>query len=151
MHSQRDHSDAGQADEPEPTLAELVTSLAGRLRSAWRDGLAPWGLSPHQGRALLVVALEPELRLTDLASRLRIAPRSATEVVDALVEAGLAERHTDDTDRRATLIGLTSKGRTTVRAIRDAREKMATGVFDRISERDRVQLQRILGRLTEDR
>ena len=73
------------AEEAEPTLAELVTALAGRLRSAWRDGLAPYGLSPHQGRALLVVALNPGLRPTDLATRLRIAPRSVTEVVDTVV------------------------------------------------------------------
>src|SRR6478672_3884754 len=89
-------------------------AVAGRLRSAWRDGLAPWGLSPHQGRALLVVALTPGLRPTDLASRLRISPRSVTEVVDGLVEAGLLERTPDPRDRRAVSLDLTAEGQAQV-------------------------------------
>ena len=59
---------------------------AGRaqLRRRWRDVLAPWDLSPHQARALGVVARRDGVRLTDLAEALHIAPRSATEVADGL-------------------------------------------------------------------
>ena len=134
----------------EPTLAELVTAVAGRLRSAWRDGLAPWGLSPHQGRALPVVALTPGLRPTDLASRLRISPRSVTEVVDGLVEAGLLERTPDPRDRRAVSLDLTAEGQAQVRAIRQSREQVAGTLFDTLSAHDREQLQRILGSLVAD-
>ena len=140
-----------EPDEPgEPTLAELVTALAGRLRSAWRDGLAPYGLSPHQGRALLVVALNPRLRPTDLATRLRIAPRSVTEVVDGLVAAGLLERTPDPEDRRAVLLDLTEQGHQQVRAIQASREQVAGTLFDTISPRDRDQLRRILGALVHE-
>ena len=134
----------------EPTLAELVTAVAGRLRSAWRDWLAPWGLSPHQGRALLVVALTPGLRPTDLASRLRISPRSVTEVVDGLVQAGLLERTPDPRDRRAVSLDLTAEGHAQVRAIQQSREQVAGTLFDTLSARDREQLQRILGSLVAD-
>ena len=134
----------------EPTLAELLTAAAGRLRAAWRDGLAPYGLSPHQGRALLVVALTPGLRPTDLAARLRIAPRSVTEVVDGLADAGLVERTPDPTDRRAVTLDLTSEGRAQVSAIRASREAVARTLFDTLSPHDRDQLRRILGVLVED-
>jgi DNA-binding MarR family transcriptional regulator len=140
----------GPAEEAEPSLAELVTALAGRLRSAWRDGLAPYGLSPHQGRALLVVALNPGLRPTDLATRLRIAPRSVTEVVDGLVAAGLLERTPDPQDRRAVLLSLTDEGHRQVRAIQASREEVAATLFDTISPDDRDQLRRILGALVHD-
>jgi DNA-binding MarR family transcriptional regulator len=138
------------AEEAEPSLAELVTALAGRLRSAWRDGLAPYGLSPHQGRALLVVALNPGLRPTDLATRLRIASRSVTEVVDGLVAAGLLERTPDPQDRRAVLLSLTDEGHRQVRAIQASREEVAGTLFDTISPDDRDQLRRILGALVHD-
>ena len=45
-----------------------------------------------------------------LAEHLRIAPRSATEVVDDLQERGLVERAPDPADRRATLVRLTEAG-----------------------------------------
>lgn len=145
MHSPR-------LEEPtEPTLAELVTAVAGRLRSAWREGLAPYGLSPHQGRALLVVALAPGLRPTDLAARLRIAPRSVTEVVDGLVDAGLLERTPDPQDRRAVLLSLTAQGHDLVAAIRASRQQVAGTLFDSLSAADREQLRRILTRLVPER
>ena len=140
-------------DVPEavdPTLAELVTAAAGRLRAAWRDGLAPYGLSPHQGRALLVVALAPGLRPTDLAARLRIAPRSVTEVVDGLVEAGLLQRTPDPTDRRAVTLDLTAEGHTQVKAIQASREEVAGTLFDTLPARDRAELRRILMTLVVD-
>jgi DNA-binding MarR family transcriptional regulator len=126
------------------TLAELVTTLAGRLRAAWRDGLSPWGLSPHQGRALLVIALRPGLRSTDLADRLRIAPRSVTEVVDGLVEAGLVERRPDPDDRRAMSLHITTEGGGLVEQIQKSREQVADTLFDRLSAQDQATLHRLL-------
>ncbi|MDD0859754.1 MarR family transcriptional regulator [Arthrobacter alpinus] len=41
-----------------------------------------------------------DVRLKDLAERLRIAPRSATEVVDQLEAKGLVRREADPSDRR---------------------------------------------------
>ena len=146
MHSPR----RADAEPVEPTLAELVTAVAGRLRSAWRDGLAPYGLSPHQGRALLVVALAPGLRPTDLAARLRIAPRSVTEVVDGLVDAGLLERTPDPQDRRAVLLTLTAQGHDQVSAIQASRQAVAGTLFDALSDADRDQLRRILTRLVPE-
>lgn len=131
-------------------MAELVTALAGRLRSAWRDGLAPWGLSPHQGRALLVIALREDLRPGELASRLRISPRSVTEVVDSLVDAGLVERRPDPKDRRATTLHLTGEGSRLVDEVQASRSQVADQLFDTLSERDRAQFYRTLRKLTGD-
>ena len=131
----------------DPPLGELVTTVATRLRAAWREGLAPWGLSPHQGRALLVVALRPGLRPTDLAVRLDIAPRSATEVVDGLVDAGLLVRTPSPEDRRAVTLDLTAEGRDRVEAIRTSRAEAADTFFDVLSAEDRAQLARHLAAL----
>jgi DNA-binding MarR family transcriptional regulator len=42
------------------------------------------------------------MRLSELSEHLHIAPRSATEVVDALESRGLVRRRPDPDDRRAT-------------------------------------------------
>ena len=45
--------------------------------------------------------------MSELAARLDIARRSATSVVDELVERGLVERHADPADRRAVAVVVT--------------------------------------------
>jgi len=84
------------------------------------------------------------LRLSDLAERLRIVPRSTTEVVDALEAAGLAERRPDPADRRATLVALTARGTEVAEAARTARAAGAARFFATLSPADRADLARIL-------
>jgi DNA-binding MarR family transcriptional regulator len=88
------------------------------------------------------------LRPGELAEHLRIAPRSATEVVDDLQERGLVERRPDPADRRATLVALTAAGAEVGEAIRAARQAEADRFFGSLSEQDRAELTRILRTLT---
>ena len=71
-------------------LADLLQRLMRRLRRAQAERLAPLGLTPAQERALRVISRSEEpLRMTELADRLGIVPRSVTTVIDALEQAGL--------------------------------------------------------------
>ena len=97
--------DDERSDGPEQgSLAETFWQVARRLRHQSREALAPWGVSPSQLRALGVLLRHGAVRSGELAEHLRIAPRSATEVVDALAERGLVERRPDPEDRRATQV-----------------------------------------------
>lgn len=89
------------------------------------------------------------MRLSELSEHLRIAPRSVTEVVDALESRGLAERRPDPADRRATLAGLTDRGAGVLDAIRAARGTEAERIFGRLSATDRAHLARILRKLRD--
>jgi len=134
------------AVDPDP-LADLFWSVAGRLRVLGRATLAPWDISPSHARALGVLLRQGDLRLSELSDHLHIAPRSATEVVDALQERGLAERHPDPHDRRATLVGLTAAGREAGESIRAARAAEAQAFFGVLDDDDRAALTRILTHL----
>jgi len=89
------------------------------------------------------------IRLSDLSGRLHIAPRSATEVVDALESRGLVERRPDPGDRRATLVEVTEQGASVLDAIRAVRGTEAERVFGRLSQTDRAHLARILRKLRD--
>src|ERR1700691_3054950 len=66
------------------------------------EGLAPLGLTPAQERALRLIARgEEPPRMTELADRLGIVPRSLTTVIDALEKAGLVRREIGPRHRRA--------------------------------------------------
>jgi DNA-binding MarR family transcriptional regulator len=131
-------------DEPEESLAEAFRGVARQLRHQTQRALAPWDVTPSQARALGVLTRHGPMRLGALSEYLRIAPRSATEVVDALVEAHLVERRPDPDDRRAILVAPTSRGEEVAAKIRAARAAEAEGFFARLDEADRASLARIL-------
>src|SRR6202046_1367064 len=92
-------------------LADLLQRQIRRLRRAQAHRLAPLGLTPGQERALRIITRSEEpLRMTELADRLGIVPRSVTTVIDALEEAGLVRREIDPHKRRAIRLHLTDRG-----------------------------------------
>jgi DNA-binding MarR family transcriptional regulator len=133
-------------DEP---LSDAFWSVARQLREASHESLAPWDITPAQLRALRVLKHHETLRLSELSDHLRIAARSATEVVDALESRGLIQRRPDPSDRRATLVELTEHGASVLDAIRAARGTEAERVFGRLSQTDRAHLARILRKLRD--
>ena len=138
-------------DEPaaDDNLAELFWSVARNLRHRNKDALEPLHVSPSHGRALAVLLRHGPMRPGALAEQLRIAPRSATEVVDDLQERGLVVRAPDPADRRAILLTLTDLGTATGAAIKAARQAAAERFFAGLSEGDRAELARILRELRD--
>jgi len=132
-------------------LGEQLGAVARRLRSASMASLAAWDVTPSQMRAVRKLTTRPDgLRSSELAHHLHIAPRSATEVVDALEAKGLVQRSPDPTDRRATLVSLTPRGRELTDEVRRARGAESERLFDRLSRTDRDHLSRILHRLLDE-
>lgn len=128
-------------------LVDVFWTVARRLRHVSAEALARWDLSPSQARALSVLAHHGEMRPGELARALRIAPRSATEVVDGLTDRGLCERVPDPHDRRATQLRLTDAGIRTADGVRAARGEEVEALFGHLSPDDRAELGRILGEL----
>ena len=132
-------------------LADLLQRLTRRLRRAQADRLAPLGLTPAQERALRIVTRgEEPLRMTELADRLGIVPRSVTTVIDALEQAGLVRRETDPRNRRAIRLHLTDRGRAVRDDMREARRRAAEDLFAPMSAEDRKALAELLSLLDED-
>lgn len=137
--------------EPEsPDLGDLVMRVARTLRRRGAEAMAPWDIAPHHARALKVIGRHERIRPGELAGHLRVAPRSVTDVVDALEERGLLAREPDASDRRATVLVLTASGRQLVREIGSARRADADTYFARLSASDRASLQRILRTLDDE-
>ena len=129
----------------QPDTGDLVMALARRVRRAYAEALAEWHVTPSQSRALRVLASRPEgMRPSVLADELRIAPRSATEVADALEERGWVQRADDPTDRRATTLTLTGEGHELVGRIEDVRRRASEQVLDVLPAAQRRTLHEIL-------
>jgi DNA-binding MarR family transcriptional regulator len=133
------------ANEDPVQLADLLHRLTKRLRRAQAERLAPLGLTPAQERALRMIARGDEPpRMTELADRLGIVPRSLTTVIDALEEAGLVRREIDPRNRRAILLRLTDRGTAVRDDLREARRRAAEDLFAPLSAADRKALADLL-------
>ena len=114
-----------------------------------QETLAPWEITPAHLRALRTLKRRGTMRLSELSEHLHIAPRSTTEVVDALESRDLVRRRADPGDRRATLVEVTEPGVAILDAIRAVRGTEAERVFSRLSPADRADLARILAKLRD--
>lgn len=148
--------DHDEAEDPEAMDAtQLLPLLARHLRHQRSQELEEFGLTPSQARAFAVVnrCLDHggELRLSALAERLRIAPRSATEVVDALQDKGLVRRVPSPGDRRAVAVEVTDAGaelRDQMRRVLGAaRRARADDLFSTLDDEERERLTALLRKL----
>jgi DNA-binding MarR family transcriptional regulator len=137
-------------DDGSTELGDLLMRVARAQRHRWRESLEPWHLSPSHSRALHVVGHREDVRLSDLAEALHIAPRSATEVVDGLAERGLVERRPDPADRRAVQVALTPAGRALLVEVDAARAVALRDLFARLSAQERGELTRLLRVLADE-
>lgn len=129
---------------PDADLGELLLHAAHQFRRSWAESLGRWDLSPHQAMALRTAHAEDGGRVSDLAARLRIAARSATEVVDSLEERGLVRRCPSPTDRRAVLVQVTEEGRALATRVEGARKEAQLAILDRLDVSERQQLEQLL-------
>ena len=130
-------------DEP---LSEAFWAVARQLRETSQETLAPWDLTPAHLRALRMLNRHGTMRLSELSDHLHIAPRSTTDVADALESRDLVRRRADPADRRATLVEVTERGAAILEAIRGTE---AERVFGRLSPADRADLARFLRQLRD--
>lgn len=135
--------------DPQASLPELIRMAARQLRSRTLAAYEPVGLTPHQARALRLIGSDPGVRPSVLAERLRVAPRSATDVVDALAARGLVTRRADPADRRALRLSPTPEGSELIEQADQVRDREHEAWLAGLSEHDRDQLRRLLQRLVE--
>jgi len=149
--SGRDEAARAQSGPADPagdeSLADAFGAVARQLREKSAETLAPWDITPAHLRALRTLARHGTMRLSELSDHLQIAPRTATEVVDALQARDLVRRRADPGDRRAILAEVTERGAGVLAEIRATRGGEAGRVFGRLSLAERAELARILSEL----
>ena len=140
-------------------LAEALRSLQWRLRRRSHADVDDLGITPAQGRVLRVVGHgaqgprdsrcgEQRLpRMGEVAERMRIAPRSLTDLVDPLETAGLLRRTQDPTNRRSLVLELTPEGEEVLDALRERSRATAATAFAVLDEEERAQLLALVRRV----
>ena len=132
------------------SLAEVSLRVPRQTRRDPQRRIAPLGLSPHQSRALRVIGEAGPLRPSDVAERLGIVARSATDSISGLVSAGYVERRTDPADGRAHLLALSASGQAALAEVYRARNEVASEFFGRLDPTQRATPAALLRALVAD-
>jgi DNA-binding MarR family transcriptional regulator len=138
-------------EELSAQLGETIVRIARRLRRSSTRSLEPFGLSDSEARVLRLIARsDSPLRMSEIAKKIEVVPRSATTVVAGLEAKGLANREIAVEDRRSILVRPTKAGLRLVADLGRARAEAAVALFGRLDPTDRVELLRILSGLLPD-
>lgn len=116
-------------------LRVSVMRLSRRLRNE-RD--VSDDMSSNQMAVLFTLARSGPLTIGDLAAEEKVQPPSMTRTVNSLVEKGLIERGTHETDRRIAVITLSGAGG---RVIDESRRRKEAWLHQRLCELTPAQRQ----------
>ena len=117
-----------RAEHWEATL-DRVLELTVLLGRDMTDSLAREGLTVSRAHLLWQLRQRGPCTQATLAGDLRVTPRTITALVDGLVATGFVTREPHPTDRRATLITFTQRGRTAAQALVDGHRQLARLLF----------------------
>ncbi|GLX66452.1 MarR family winged helix-turn-helix transcriptional regulator [Paenibacillus glycanilyticus] len=106
-------------------------------------------LSGPRLRFLISVQEAGQIKMSDIAAKLGIKPRTVTQFVDALEQAKLIVRTPDPDDRRATFIRLSETAPPLIEHARHAMSESADKALSALSPEDRGQLLRLLHQLSQ--
>lgn len=133
-------------------LSELVVHvfrLDGLLKAAG-DALAePAGQTTARWRVLAALEHGP-MTVAQIASAWWLARQSVQRVADLLARDGLVTYEVNPAHRRAQLVRLTPRGRSTLTRIRAAQREWANALGDRIGADDLRTANQILARVIEE-
>lgn len=118
-----------------------------KLYEDFIHSLSAWGITPSRFSALVLIANNKDLKLTDLSRILNVARSGAVTLVDALSDLGYVARHASTTDRRAFRLQLTPKGKKALTQITRAVREHDQHIVSMLTATEQTQLMRLLERM----
>lgn len=133
----------------ESQIGHLLRRAHQRHTAFFEKGLGDLDLTTTQFAALVKIGDRGEVSQNLLGRLTAMDPATIQGVIQRLMARGLIDRRPDPNDRRATLLRLSTSGRTLTReAIRRAHH-VSKGVLEPLTPDDRAQLTGLLRKLTD--
>jgi DNA-binding MarR family transcriptional regulator len=105
--------------EPAEELRYLFLAVQREGNRALTDALAPLELTPAQAEVLQVLEQYGSLTLVELGERLVCENGSPSRLVTSMVDKGLIQKTTSETDRRASKLTLSQRSRDLMPALNE--------------------------------
>ena len=130
--------------DPPSTLLYLMKQVELAVRAELDNLATPQGLTALQYTALTVLERHPDLTGAHLARHSFVTGQSTADMVTALVNRGLIERHRDPADRRRLVLALTGDGRRLLRRMRPQVAALQDRMLAPLSPEQAAELRHLL-------
>ena len=128
-------------------LGQAYFELHHHLHRLVDQTMSSAGLSLARAKVLMRLSERGPMNQATLAGLLGFAPRSVTDIVDALERDGMVTRTEDKTDRRARIVALSPAGHDALAVAQLTRRKAMDEIFGSLSVRERASLITLLTRI----
>jgi DNA-binding MarR family transcriptional regulator len=122
-------------------MKQVELATRARLDEIFR----PIGMTALQYMALTVLERRSGLSAAQLARNSLVTAQTMTDMVTALLERGLIERHRDPLDRRRLVLALTPDGRALLRRYRGTVAELEGQMLAGLTAAQAAELRRSLG------
>ncbi|MGB6103364.1 MAG: MarR family transcriptional regulator [Pusillimonas sp.] len=124
------------------TCCNLIESeIRSRLRAEYETTLPRFDLMAQ------LLRVPGGMKMSELSRHMMVTNGNITGITDQLEKEGLVERVKVATDRRSSLIRLTTKGKRSFRKMAQSHEEWVKSLFGGLSEKSRNNLYEALGEL----
>ena len=131
-----------------PVLArERILTLLLEHETRQDDAAEAAGPADERAAAEKAETVGAGLRQKQLTEEMRINASTMSEFIGHLKTDGYVERNIDPSDKRATLITLTEKGRSRACELQDERKEKLNQLFSPLTEEEQKELFRLLNKL----
>lgn len=127
-----------------------IGETAHALRKAFDRKAVGLGVTRAQWKVLFRLTRQPGLRQVELADLLDIEPITLCRIVDRLEEAGLVERTSDPSDRRAWRLHVTVSAQPLIDKLRAVADELSGEAFAGIDPKDIETARQVLARAREN-
>jgi len=125
----------------------LLSRVGAAIRAGFQEVLARWDLRPLQYLILLILDASGGVSQQELCMAAGIDSGNMVELLDGLESLEYAARARDPGDRRRHVVTITQRGRSALAQLRPAVDEYTNGFLSPLSEAERQQLTRSLGKL----
>ena len=109
----------------------------------------PHDVTSSQLMAIFLLSQEGEMTLGQLALMLDLTPRAITGLMTGLEKKKFVTRRKDQNDARVTWVVLNEVGANFLKSVRPDASKKLGGLFEVLTKKERVELVRIIEKLTD--
>jgi DNA-binding MarR family transcriptional regulator len=128
----------------EDCIVFLLAKAYQRAHSAFKQKLAPFGVTPVQQLILTVLGEEEVLSPAEISEKIAMDSATLSGVLDRMEEAGLTKREENPGDRRSIRVSLTAKAKKMQEDLAGQRTAINEELTEKLSLEEKLLLKRML-------